>query len=779
MPARTRSRKETLKVESQEIVTRVLRMYDTNVTNRRDETEARLQRYAKYRQWTATKDWAFPDASDVALPDMTTDSLRTQDTLHNAVMSVRPPIISKAQEDKDKAKQEAIDALLDYQFFVEQTGENTIGQLAEEFVNFGAFYAFVPWIEERRGVSEVKILQPIPDELEVEEYFGSIIAQEFNGAELEVGRQGPWDWKIRSNGERIEVSFYTKKDGSVEMISTKQALVFQGPCVIKKSWDEVLYPASADNLQRPSPSNPRGAPHVILWDKPTIDEVVGLIKDGYYDYADEDDITALKNTTSEYVVGTAAEQKGALRGAAVAEQAQPKEDRPVQKRLTRLMCFDMFDPDGKGRADDMIWWVIAETGILLKARRMSEIYPGTPPRRPLIKASFMPDDLGLLEIMEGLHDIMKQTLDQTIDAGTFANHPFFFYRPFGSLKPETIRLWPGEGHPLADPQRDVNFPNLGNRDQSYGFNMISLLNQMEEKVTMIGEFNLGRVPPGKASALRTIGGMAMIASQGEARPERILRRYFMGLSDIWAQMHRLNQAFLPQGKKYRAVGVKRASEDPYREIGKRDEIAGGYDFEFQANILNTSKTAFSESLAGFGQVFISDLAFQVGILRPDGLYRWLRDLGKSRGLDPDKYISEPVPGALEQPIWAEEAFSAILDNEIPNGRPAEAGGYAEHLERLVKLVGSEQFGLFTPEQVDIFKAYIQKISEQATVERQQAAVSNALQGAAQQQGGQGQPGRPPEGPPASAQAAPLGPGEIADESLPGAGGGANQGGGAA
>jgi hypothetical protein len=33
---------------------------------------------------------------------------------------------------------------------------------------------------------------------------------------------------------------------------------------------------------------------------------------------------------------------------------------PDHKTLTRLMCFDLFDSDGDGVNEDMIWWVIKE-----------------------------------------------------------------------------------------------------------------------------------------------------------------------------------------------------------------------------------------------------------------------------------------------------------------------------------------------------------------------------------------------------------------------------------
>jgi hypothetical protein len=94
-------------------------------------------------------------------------------------------------------------------------------------------------------------------------------------------------------------------------------------------------------------------------------------------------------------------------------------------------------------------------------------------------------------MMEGLHDVIKQYLDQTIDAGTIKNVPFFFYRATSNMRPETIRMWPGEGYPVADPKNDVSFPSFPQDGSAFGFNLISMLSQYEEKLTNIGDLQLG------------------------------------------------------------------------------------------------------------------------------------------------------------------------------------------------------------------------------------------------------------------------------------------------
>jgi hypothetical protein len=87
--------------------------------------------------WTEGKDWPWEDSSDCALPDLMTHSLKVQDTLHNAAMSTRPAISGKAVQKSDAGKEDNVNQLLDYQFFVENKGEVIVGELADAFVNDG------------------------------------------------------------------------------------------------------------------------------------------------------------------------------------------------------------------------------------------------------------------------------------------------------------------------------------------------------------------------------------------------------------------------------------------------------------------------------------------------------------------------------------------------------------------------------------------------------------------------------------------------------------------
>lgn len=770
--SRSRSRIDSVTIDKAAIAERIKSFYDLDHQDRTAEIDARLQRYAKFRMWTEGKDWPWADATDCALPDMMTASMRLQDTLHNAVMAARPPIMAKANRPTDKDKEETINNLIDFQFFEEQPGESTVGQLADDFVNEGFFTAYTPWIEETRRAKEIKIYPATPADQVPVQYFTSLLQGFFPKGQI-TPTAGGWDFKITDGDKRAKASFFTTDDDQVELELEREVEVYNGPRAIRKDLQDILHPARCENLQIPGPSNPSGASHVIMRDFPTIDELKRLHKSGYYDLMTNEDADKLGIKIMDTASQEREQQKDTMQGHVEGRNDKPK-GAESHKPLTRLMCFDCFDIDGDGLDEDVVFWMILEEKIILKAVYLSQIFPSSPPRRPFAEAQLFPVPgrrlaIGLLEMMEGLHDLMKQFIDQGGDAGTLANAPFFFYRASSNMRPEVIRLWPGEGYPLADPKNDVNMPQMGNQNQSFMFNMVTMLTQVQERLTNIGDLQLGRVPAGKSSALRTVSGMQTILSQGDARPERVLRRFFMGLAQIFENFHALNEVKLPPRKRFMLSGPIDPRMDPYKIVNSADEIRGKFRFTFSANVLNTSKEALQAALQDLMGAFISPLAIQMGIMKPDGAYRMLRDYGRAKGQDPDKYLTPPTPGAMDPPISAEDAILLVMEGIMPKGTPME--GTDEHFQKLQTFVQSDEFGYLGAEHLPLFRAYMEQVAQASAQEKAQAVMLKAAQ---QFQGG-GQAGMPGPVPTPQGQPEPtmMQGAELADESLPGAGGGAN------
>jgi hypothetical protein len=79
------------------------------------------------------------------------------------------------------------------------------------------------------------------------------------------------------------------------------------------------------------------------------------------------------------------------------------------------MVFDCYDIDGDGLDEDVIFWIILETKTILRARYLTQMFP-SPTRRcdRLPRAPFPGSwaplfSIGLLEMMEGVHDLQSSS----------------------------------------------------------------------------------------------------------------------------------------------------------------------------------------------------------------------------------------------------------------------------------------------------------------------------------------------------------------------------------
>lgn len=283
---------------------------------------------------------------------------------------------------------------------------------------------------------------------------------------------------------------------------------------------------------------------------------------------------------------------------------------------------------------------------------------------------------------------------------------------------------------------------------------------------MQSDVSYGRVPTGKASALRTMGTTLSLLSQTDVQSERILRRLFAGLSQAHQLMHRLNRHFLPEHKEIRVFGVAEKGQDAYMETSM-EQVDADVDFAFRATLLNANKEAVSAAISEIAGLLISPLAVQMGLLTKEKFYNLMRDKVKSRDLDSDRYVERPPEESQGPQILAEDALSAVLQGEMPIGRPLE--GAMEHLQKIVKL-GTEagQKGLLTEISAPMLNAWIEQVKGLAQAEMQKQQMMQAAQ---QFQGSAANGGAQPGGVPTTfnrpIENPPVQPGEAIDESLTG------------
>lgn len=784
-PKRYRQRHESLTLDKEQLGNYLVECLDRDLQDRSEWNDMRLQRYAKLRGWREPKDYPWQDASNAHLPFLMTECLRQQDTIHNAVLARHPVCESSAILKVNQEKQSEIDNLIDYQVFDEQEGEEIISALTQQFVQDGVFCAYIPWVRYNETVQDIRIFNPVPPELSIDEAVMNGVMQVFSdvvGAER-LDEDG-FRWRITyQEGEETKdctvEAFIHQEGGRLELSFLKSVRAYDGPKIMPKEIEDWVAPWRAANPQPPSPSNPEGADHFILLDYPKVDEVLRLYEDGYYDSLTDEDLDELRNAA------TYAPQKGEendslkqikddFEGTQKDASVDAPEEVTSNKALTRMCCFLGWDVNGDGLEEQVVVWMIKETKQILRVRYLTEDYPADPPLRPVVVRGMLPIggriySMGLIELLESLHDIMKMTFDQMVDSATIRNMPWGAYRPMSGISPETFRPAPGEFFPMSNPQQDLFLPQWPSQSDSYGLNMLTVLSQLAERASLQGDIQFGRVPQGKASALRTASGMAAIMAKGDARPERILRRFFSGLADIWQIIHELNQRFLPVKKQYQLIEPDKHGKTVYAKIDNIENISGRMKFKFKAGIFNTDKQMAQEVLQTLMQVLINPMTLQMGVVTPQQVHNLLTDFIKLLQQEPTRYLVSPPEQDQKYIITAGEAIGWLNMGRLPvNTAPAE--GPEQHLKIIMQWARQPENELLSEHIKQTVNAYLTQLNVQLQQQQQQQQLLQAAQQFNQAVGPQGRPG--PQGGlmPNTGMSGnpPMGQNELLNESLPSA-----------
>jgi len=748
-PVRRKPRRRSLDLAKETLADIITKDYESDSNDRNDLIRSRMERYAKLMGWLPDKDWPWSDCSNMWVPLMLWSMLRMEATLENAVKSVRPLMKSKAWRRGDMQKEDRLDKLLDYQVFVENKGEAKIDGFISNFVQDEAVFAFVHWVKQQEAIYDVRVKpglnltsDHIPQILKmIPEFFpeNSIIP----GYPVMKDNDG-WVWEVQyldMEGETIpaRIEFGERDDGKLEVHIAWRGITHNGPIFDVMDFEDLLFPTRAGNLQPPTAFNVYGAEHVIQIGKGTVDTIQRLVDDKFYDLVDEDDMQAIKNVGNAVAKGDPEEQpkeqKDKLSG-----QVVTKDSGGTERKILRW--FGAYDIDGDGLNEEIIVRMEKDSKKILKVTPLTEEYPGVPLMRPFANTSFYPITnrvlgMSFLQALEPIQDAMKTLMDQHIDWGSITNAPFFTYRASSGMKPEPIYVEPGMGYPLDNPQTDIFFPQWPTKDSSYNLNTMMVLQQFAERIAMESDASYGRVPAGKASALRTLGTTLSLLSQGDKRSEQVLRRLFYGFSQLYTLIHRLNRRYLPDSKEFRVIGEVEAGQDAYANV-KNDEVDFDADFEFKATLLNANKQAVAEALQQIAAVLVSPIAIQLGIVTPEKVSNLFRDMIKAVDQDPERYTVRP-PNDDQPKLTAEDAITTIMQGQMPQGVPLEAP--MEHYQKVMVFAQTDAGKHLSTIQLGLLQAWIQTVQRAAMQDMQKQMMMQAA-AASQQQIGGGQPAGP-------------------------------------
>jgi hypothetical protein len=359
-------------------------------------------------------------------------------------------------------------------------------------------------------------------------------------------------------------------------------------------------------------------------------------------------------------------------------------------RYRILEAYCKVDVDGSGIASDIIVWVHYETKKILRATYLRRVMPTG--QSPFFKIDFhlrqgVEYGVGLIELLYSLGKELDAIHNMKVDIGIISSLPFGFYRPTASsLKEERMPLEPGALIPVDNPQTDVFFPNLGIRT-AFGAQEEQGLQIQIDRLSSMSDLNYG-ILAGQGAARTATGARAVLGESSNNLNiyiQRMNRGWKRALKYTWSML----QWRLPTGFQFRILGDD--GQNYWKEVKSREEIAGLYDFELEANSANSNKTIQVEQANMVVQMTGNPLDLQLGIITPLERYEALAFQLKINGIKdiakflkkPDKMVHKFTPLEIADRVLAGmevqldptqdlqgfiDVVSHILDDEQLNGQ---------------------------------------------------------------------------------------------------------------
>jgi hypothetical protein len=245
--------------------------------------------------------------------------------------------------------------------------------------------------------------------------------------------------------------------------------------------------------------------------------------------------------------------------------------------------YYQYDMDGDGIAEEWIFTVLKDSKLMVRAAELIDIFPsGQRPweqfiYKPAIRG---PYGKGIGQELDDLNTEVNAIFNQMTDAGTLTLAPALLSRSNSAAASKLKKqggLYPGIHIETEDPIGDVRTldfsPNL-----NFGITDIQFLLGFAEKITGIGDVQLGRAPD-RPGAPRTFGQQMLIQEGSNESLTTIGQRYKKTIAGLAKQIHDLNKAYMPPLVYFRVTGDD--GKDVLK-VASAADLQGNYDFDIKA-----------------------------------------------------------------------------------------------------------------------------------------------------------------------------------------------------
>lgn len=569
-------------------------------------------------------------------------------------------------------------------------------------------YTLKSWANNNRGIDEVIdrwVWEWITEGSAVLKYRWDVTYSKYVDVEPEARTGPPKFIQNEETGERDVVPTTVMEDVEVEKVEK----TFEGPCVENVSLEDLVIVGGEGSIE--------DADAVIHRQYLTASELHALADRKIFEEKAVESIIESGPTSRDGEANSLKSKRVANGGEAAVESDANLDVYEV------LEAHIKIDVDGSGINSDVIIWCSRTCEDILRATYARRVEATG--KRPFIKVDFFERKqstygMGLIEVLHPLTTELDAMHNMRIDYGLLSTMPFGFYRASSNIDPTQLQLEPGMLIPVDDPQRDVHFPQLGNRSV-FAAQEEQSLQTMVEKLTGISDLSLG-VMSGSQGATRTATGARALQQEANSNLNVHLRRLNKGWSKLLEALYHLTAQRMPDGLEFRITGDN--GQEYFKNV-MREDIAGDFDFEISANSA-TSNPAVREQVAQqVLQLASNPLDLQLGIVTPAERFEAVKNTMVAMGVkDYAKFIKKPE-GHQAGTSPEEEANRILRGEAVPVTPQSDHEGFIAFWEIIKK--DDQLLGQFTPQASVAMERQAREHSAMLAALQQQQSSQNQIQ----------------------------------------------------
>jgi hypothetical protein len=255
---------------------------------------------------------------------------------------------------------------------------------------------------------------------------------------------------------------------------------------------------------------------------------------------------------------------------------------------------------------------------------------------------------GIVETQYPLNETSDLLINQSIDAGLLANNPMFGYRGNSTFDPQEVRIEPGLGLKMDDPNNDIRFFNWP-VNPNWGAQTQSVLQGFSQQLTSLGPLAAGQVG-NNVGPLRSNSGAQTLLGEMNTNLDVVINRLKQTFSAVMEGVYADCIDRMPDTMKIAVLG---ASDEPTLDSDgapmfmdvSREELKARIHFGLYANSQNMNKAAQLEAAQQRAQFLLQRIGIESGIVKPENIYEIYMDVIKAQGTQqPWRFISKPTGG---------------------------------------------------------------------------------------------------------------------------------------